>query len=146
MDHLYVVSYGWAMKPDIDYTKKLLDVLEAMPTPTYGIEDLQTAGVDIADPAFFQHICLFEDRGLFASADPARPQLYSYAHRDLPPRWQKVQMRLTAQGHDFAAALRTPQVVETIKSKAGEAGFAIWVQVAATMATAYFLKKVGLPQ
>lgn len=144
MDQLVVVSYTWGMKPDLDYTKKLLDVFEGFKTPTYDVDDIRAAGIDIDDPAFFFHFCLLEDRGLLSGADPEHPTLYKYIDRGRELFWTRAPMRLTAQGHDFAAALRTPTVLETIKSKAGEATFQVWVQAAASLASAYFLQKLGL--
>lgn len=133
------------MKPDIDYTKKLLDVLEGFDTPACRVTDVRDAGVDINDPTFFFHLRLLEDQRLLAAANPAYPALYIFrGKREQELMWTNMPMRLTSSGHDFAAALRTSSVLETIKTKLHEAAFATWVTTAGGLASAYALRQVGL--
>lgn len=132
------------MKPDLDYMKKLLEAIEDSSAPTCDVLTVRAAGIDIDDPNFLFHLRLLEDRGLMAGADRDHPALYTYTDRGRQVIWTRAPMRLTASGHDFAAALRNDTVFQTIKTKAADAGISAWTQVAGPLLVAVLSKALGL--
>lgn len=76
--------------------------------------------------------------------DPAPQPLPEEMWGILRPDGGAISIALTADGHDFAAALREPKVLATIKSKVSESSFAVWVQVAGALLKEIALNQVGL--
>ena len=52
-----------AMKPDLDYMKKLLEAFKSAPEPTTDINRLKDAGLDYEDKQFEFHMDIFRDKG-----------------------------------------------------------------------------------
>lgn len=123
------------MKPDLDYTKRLLDAIEAMPGPTRDTEESRAAGFSVDKTEFIFHLRLLEDQHLVEGA--ARAHVYVFTNLGRTVAWTRVPLRMTTHGHDLAANLRAPKVMEPIKTKYGEAAFNVWVHAAATLAGAY---------
>jgi hypothetical protein len=144
MDPLAVVSYRTSMKPDLDYIKQLLGAIEGLPAPTCDVLTVRAAGIDIDDPKFLFHLRIPEDRGLLAGADREHPALHTYTDRGRQVVWTRAPMRLTASGHDFAAALRNDTVFQSIKTKAADASISVWTQVAGPLLVAAVSKSLGL--
>ncbi len=131
------------MQPDPDQIKRILDTAEAAARSMIEVSDLRAAGIANDDALLF-HVRLLADRGLLEGA---------YAAKDLGIRpilgggavLGGAPLRLTAQGHEFAAALREPKIYERVKTVMAQSGLAVAVQLAGSIATQYAAQRLGLP-
>jgi hypothetical protein len=60
---------GIEMKPDPEYTRKLLTAFEEAPEPTTDLEELQERGIDCKSKEFRFHMQLLEDDGFVRRED-----------------------------------------------------------------------------
>lgn len=119
------------MKPDLDYTKRLLDAFEASEEPFTTFLKLQSHGIDTDDPMYLFHLRLLDDRGLVVSTGRVTNLGVTVGHGGVV--MAPVPLRLTADGHDFAAALRQPKVLEPLKEVARQAGMGAAIDTAKSM-------------
>src|ERR1035438_4738954 len=102
------------MKPDPEYTKKLLEAFEDSPDPTTNIDELQNLGLDYRTPEFYFHLRLLNDDG-FVERDDEEPGVGVTQSLDGHYSWAAIPMRLTADGHTFAEALRSQSGFQAVK-------------------------------
>jgi len=109
------------MKQDPDYAKKLLQAIEDWPEPYITGEDLLDQG--FKDPKILEHhIRLLRDRG-YIEADE-KSDLTVIIAASSPHRAIIVcQMRITADGHDFAAKMRNDTIFSKFKPLVQEFGW-----------------------
>lgn len=94
------------MKPDADYTRKLLAAFEDAPKPTTDIEELQECGLDYRQKEFMFHLRLLNDDG-FVQQEDGEPGIGLSRSVDGMYSWSVVPLRLTSSGHEFAVATRS---------------------------------------
>ena len=102
------------MKPDPDYLRSLLDVLQASPSPWPSIAYLKESGIEPNEHMLF-HLQLLSD-GEFVQ--PVNTD-GNFGFREFGGEvsWQNAYLRLTAQGHEFIEALDMKEVWDVIKSQ-----------------------------
>ena len=110
------------MKFNIEYFKELLETFEKIDDVSATVHDLAKKGFDLDDKNLPFHLDLMNDKGyLIAKTD--KPNYIGYARRtDGQIAWGSVPLRLTAQGHEFLAELKEPEVWEKIKEQFKESG------------------------
>ncbi len=129
------------MKPDQDYLKNFLEIAEAMPGPTFDIEDLQAAGLEYETDQFIFHMKILGDYGLI-ERDDGDPGYGLVRSVDGFMSWAVLPLRLTARGHEFAAALRNKEVWATIKREFKDASMSTLWDVSKKLLEAYTKKKL----
>lgn len=103
------------MKPDPEYTKKLLEAFEDSPDPTTDIDELQTRGLDYLTPEFYFHLRLLNDSG-FVKRDDDEPGIGVTQSLDGHYSWAAIPLRLTADGHTFAEAMRSHTGFQAVRN------------------------------
>ena len=128
------------MKFDIEYFKKLLETFEKIDDISITVFDLQKEGYDLEDKNLPFHLDLMNDKDfLKAKTDKANYVGYQRStNGDI--RWGSVSLRLTAQGHEFLAQLKEPEVWSKIKEQFKESGIDA-VKTAAKELTTILIKK-----
>ena len=102
------------MKPDPDYLRRLLDALQASPSPWPTTSYLSESGVEPDEQMLF-HLQLLND-GEFV--EPVNTDSnFGFMEMGTELGWQHASLRLTAQGHEFIEALDKKEVWDVIKSQ-----------------------------
>jgi hypothetical protein len=130
------------MKLDIEYLKQLMEAFEKVEDISITVFRLQEEGFNLEDKKLPFHLDLMNDKN-FLSAKTEKMNFVGYqrsSNGDI--RWGSVQLRLTAQGHEFLAELKEPEVWEKIKTQFKDSGFSAIKIAAKELATAYIKKKV----
>jgi hypothetical protein len=117
------------MKPDPDYTKKLLEGFEGSPQPTTDIQELQRLGLDYETPEFYFHLRLLNDGG-FVERDDEESGLGVERSADGGLYWSVIPLRLTADGHTFAEALRSQSGFQAVKKSLVQSSLGIMRDIA----------------
>jgi hypothetical protein len=117
------------MKPDPEYTKKLLEAFEDSPQPTTDIQELQRLGLDYETPEFYFHVRLLDDGG-FIERDDEEPGLGVERSADGALFWSVVPLRLTADGHTFAEAMRSHSGFQAVKNSLVKSSLSIMRDIA----------------
>lgn len=102
------------MKPDPEYTRKLLTAFEDSPEPTTDIEELQERGLDYRQKEFMFHLRLLNDDG-FVQQEDGQPGIGLSRSIDGLYSWSAIPLRLTSSGHEFAVAMRSEQGFQAVK-------------------------------
>ena len=128
------------MKIDHEYLKNLLIAFEDSEGVETNIIELKEAGFDHNDMKFIFHMRLLDDQNLVLRTDGENGfGLYqgidSYS-------WSVMPLRLTAQGHDFIAALRQKEVWNTVRDNFKEASISTLIEVTKELAKGFAMKKV----
>lgn len=131
------------VKPDPEYTKKLLDAFEASPEPTTDIRELQSLGLDYEKPEFYFHLRLLNDSG-FVERDDEEPGLGVERSADGGLYWSVIPLRLTAEGHTFAEALRSHSGFQAVKNSLVKSSLSIMRDIAVA-AFKTEISKHGIP-
>ena len=128
-----VMDYAADMKPDIDYTRQLLEALQAIPLPDFTVKEIRDSGVDTNDDRFAFHLMHLQQGGQIRCAAPVYKKASGRRY------WTSEEIYLTPAGHLLASSLRTSGVVETVKSK-GDIAFDTMVGVATSAAMSWLMK------
>lgn len=102
------------MKPDPEYTRKLLTAFEDSPEPTTDIEFLRECGLDYSQKEFMFHLRLLNDDG-FVQQEDGEPGIGLSRSIDGMYSWSVLPLRLTSSGHEFAVAMRSEQGFQAVK-------------------------------
>jgi hypothetical protein len=129
------------VKIDQDYLKKLLEACQASESPTFDIEDLQAAGVDIDDKPFEFHMMILTDHG-FLERDDGDPGFGLTKGIDGFLSWSVLPLRLTASGHQFIEALSNKEVWSAIKHGFKDASITTLKTVSLKLLEGYAKKKI----
>lgn len=129
------------MKIDQHYLKNLLIAFEDIEGPQTNIRELKEAGFDYSDQKFIFHMCLLDDQNLIARTD-GRPGFGLSLAADDGGSWVVIPLRLTAQGHDFIAALRQKEVWNSVKENFKEASISTLLDVSKQLAQGFAKQKV----
>ena len=102
------------MKQDPEYLRKLLDTLQASPSPWPRIGYLEASGIEPDEQMLF-HLQLLNDGGFVQSMDDDSAFGFEevcdeFCYRD-------VSLRLTAQGHEFIEALDKQEIWDVVKGQ-----------------------------
>jgi hypothetical protein len=108
---------GIEMKPDPEYTRKLLTAFEEAPEPTTDLEELQERGIDCESKGFRFHMQLLEDDG-FVRREDGEWGLGLDRSADGLYTWNVLPLRLTASGHEFAQAMENSHGFQAVKRAA----------------------------
>lgn len=129
------------MKLDRDYLKGLLEAFEKSEKPYTDIQELEKHGYLYKEDQFIFHLQILSDKGLVIPSNPRSGLGYSLGlNRDVS--WSIVPLRLTAQAHEFLAAIRQDSVWNTIKSDFKEASIDTVISVSKQLAEGWAKKKV----
>lgn len=131
------------MKPDPEYTKKLLEAFEDSPEPTTDIRELQRLGLDYETPAFYFHLRLLNDGG-FVERDDEESGLGVDRSADGGLYWSVIPLRLTADGHTFTEALLSHSGFQAVKDSLVKSSLSIMRDIAVA-AFKSELAKHGVP-
>jgi hypothetical protein len=131
------------MKPDPEYTRKLLTALEDSPEPTTDIEELHERGLDYTQKEFMFHLRLLNDDG-FVQQEDGEPGIGLSRSADGMYSWSVVPLRLTSSGHEFAVAMRSDQGFQAVKKSIIVPGLRFMRDIAVAAFKAEFTKH-GLP-
>ena len=102
------------MKPDPEYTRKLLTAFEDSPEPTTDIRELQERGLDYEQEEFMFHLRLLSDDG-FVQQEDGEPSIGLYRSADGLYSWSVIPLRLTSSGHEFAQAMENEHGFRAVK-------------------------------
>lgn len=102
------------MKPDPEYTRKLLTAFEEAAEPTTDIFELKERGFDYQTNEFLFHLRLLNDDG-FVVLESGERGIGVDRSIDGVYSWSAVPLRLTSSGHEFAVALRSEQGFQAVK-------------------------------
>ena len=131
-----------AMYIDAHYLRELLGVFRRSSKPFTNINHLEKSGFDCDDDVFLFHMQLLEDTDLLRT--PSGKSL-GYTHSDSGVgAWLTRDMRLTAKGHDLAAALDQDEVWDIIKNEFRNEGLSMLMKIALTLAETYAMKRIDL--
>lgn len=130
------------MKPDPEYTKLLLEALQAAASPWPRISDIQDAGIEVDGELAF-HLELLADDGFLESLDGDGGFGIAPGIGEHEWSYQDVRMRLTAQGHSFLEILETEDVWSTVKRDFKDASFETLYKVGRSMIETYAKRKVN---
>jgi hypothetical protein len=117
------------MKPDPEYTKKLLEAFEDSPDPTTDIDELQKLGLDYRTPEFYFHLRLFNDNG-FVERDDEESGIGVERSLDGHYSWSVISLRLTADGHTFAEAMRSHSGFRAVRTSLVKSSISIMRDIA----------------
>lgn len=131
------------MKPDPEYTRKLLIAFEESPEPTTDIQELKESGLDYQSKEFMLHLRLLEDNG-FVSREDGEWGLGLDRSADGLYTWNVLPLRLTASGHEFAEAMRNEHGFQAVRKSLVKSSLNIMRDIAVTAFKAE-LVKYGLP-
>ncbi|WP_337020858.1 DUF2513 domain-containing protein [Pantoea anthophila] len=129
------------MKIDQYYLKKLLIAFEDNEGPQTNIRELKEAGFDYNDQKFIFHMRLLDDQNLIARTD-GRPGFGLSLGADDGGSWTVLPLRLTAQGHDFIAALRQKEVWNSVKEGFQEASISTLIDVSKQLAQGFAKQRI----
>lgn len=102
------------MKPDPEYTRKLLTAFEDSPEPTSDIEELTERGLDYREKEFMFHLRLLNDDG-FVEREDGEPGIGLVRSADGFYSWSALPLRLTSSGHEFAQAMENDHGFRAVK-------------------------------
>ena len=106
------------MKPDLEYIKKILDILQDWDQPHMKIGEFGKHGIDIDGKEFRHHIeQLIYDEQLITFKVFIKRLYTGAADGSCTQANRNADLRLTSDGHKFAEALNTPNVWELIISE-----------------------------
>jgi hypothetical protein len=105
------------MKPDSEYTRKLLIAFEEALDPTTDIYELRERGLDYESKEFMFHLRLLEDDG-FVEREDGEPGFGLVRSVDGMYSWSVLPLRLTSSGHEFAVAMRSEHGFQAVKKSA----------------------------
>jgi hypothetical protein len=117
------------VKPDPEYTKKLLEAFEDSPEPTTDIDELQSRGLDYRTPEFYFHLRLLNDNG-FVERDDEEPGIGVSRSLDGNYSWAAIPLRLTADGHTFAEAMRSNSGFQAVRNSLVKSSLSIMRDIA----------------
>ena len=131
------------MKPDADYLRRLLTAFQNAPNPTTDIGELEGAGLSLDDPKFEFHMMLLQDGG-FVESESGMAGIGLSKGADGAIQWSVIPLRLTAAGHEFAEAMGSSKVLQTLKKNFIGASISMMRDVAVAMFKAEIAKHTGL--
>ena len=132
------------MKPNPEYTRKLLTAFEDAPKPTTDIRELQERGVDYRSDEFVFHMQLLEDNG-YVQREDAEPGFGLVRSVDGFCSWCVLPLRLTASGHEFAEAMESEHGFQAVKKSLIKSSLRIMKDVAVGAFRAELTKHGFLP-
>ena len=131
------------MKSDAEYLKKFLTAFQDAPNPTTDIRELEGAGLSIDDPKFEFHMMLLQDGGFMESESRAGGIGLSKG-ADGSIQWSVIPLRLTASGHEFAEAMESSKVLQTLKKGFVGASLSTMRDVAVAISKLELAKHAGI--
>lgn len=129
------------MKSDQEYIKGLLEAFEAAKHSTTDIYELKENGYDFTDERFIFHLKILRDLCLIEQEGGGTTLGYSRGAGG-NTTWSPAPLRLTAQGHDFIAALRNKEIWNTIKNEFKDASIGTLCKTAKELSEAYVKSKI----
>ena len=129
------------MKIDQDYLKRLLEIAQGSPTPTFTIEDFDREGADHDTDAFEFHMQILNEQGLIVQ-DDGDDGFGMFKSIDGHRSWSVLPLRLSADGHEFIEALENKEVWSTIKREFKGASIKTLKDVGLQLLEGYAKKKV----
>lgn len=130
------------MRIDYEYLKNLLVAFEDQKKPFPLISDIHESGIEI-DRNFAFHMSILSDQGFVKylnnkGTDPFEADV----HDPDGFSWWDCNIRLTAQGYEFLAALKQQGVLEAIKEEIKESSIETVWKVAQGVATKIAAQKL----
>ena len=129
------------MKINQDYLKRLLELAQGSPTPTFSILDFERAGMPYDSDEFEFHMQILNDQNLIVQ-DDGDSGFGMVKGIDGIRSWSVLPLRLSADGHEFIEALENAQVWETIKREFKGASIKTLKDVGLQLLEGYAKKKV----
>jgi Hypothetical protein (DUF2513) len=126
------------MKPDPEYTRKLLEAFRDAPDPTTDINELKERGLSHETAEFYFHLRLLDDDGFVARDDgePGIGAAGSGGHHS----WPVVPLRLTASGHEFAEAMENKTAFAAVKKSFASSSLSVMRDIAVSVLKAELAK------
>jgi hypothetical protein len=131
------------MRIDYEYMSKILDVFLEASTPTVTWDDFEPLreGSDEGEHRFVFHIEILADKGLVVGGlDDGSIGIQRNSGEYLV---SVIPWRLTADGHDFAAALVKPGILDRIKEKFQKEALSTVIEIAKKLAEKQAEKLLG---
>ena len=137
---------GMAMKLDHEIIKKILLAFEKSETPYTDLRKIaELSGIDYTDNRLFYHCELLADQGLIVGQNgSSNIGIGSYDFPNDIVNVSLVNIRLSAMGHEYIAAIKKPEIWEKTKKVVGEGGLAIMVETAKSVLQGFINSKVGI--
>ncbi|MGP1949085.1 hypothetical protein [Citrobacter sp. wls615] len=133
------------MVKNLEYMKGMLEVFLKAKTPFISTKDLAEAGYDICSNEGMFHYLLLIEQGYISNKDLITNDITKLGY--MRHRGYMLDMgtevRLSAQGQEFAQALNEPTVFEKLKSMS-DAPLSTIKDVGLELTKAYLKKKFGL--
>lgn len=126
------------MKPDPEYTKRLLEAFRDAPEPTTDINELQECGLSYETAEFYFHLRLLDDDG-FVERDDGEPGV-GVAGSGGHYIWSAFPLRLTASGHEFAEAMANKTAFAAVKRSFASSSLSIMREIAVSVLKAEVAK------
>lgn len=131
------------MKPNPEYTRKLLTAFEEATEPTTDIYELKERGLDFESKEFMFHLRLLEDDG-FVEREDREPGIGLVRSVDGIYSWSVLPLRLTSGGHEFAVAMQSEHGFQAVKKSVIIPGLRLMRDIAVGALKAELVKH-GLP-
>lgn len=133
------------MVKNLEYMKGMLEVFLMAKTPFISTKDLADAGFSICSNEGMFHYLLLIEQGYISNKDLVTDDITKLGY--LRHRGLLIDMgtdvRLSAQGQEFAQALNEPKVFERLKSMS-DAPLSTIKDIGLELTKAYLKKKFGL--
>ncbi|MGD1335867.1 DUF2513 domain-containing protein [Vibrio harveyi] len=123
------------MKVDYEYLKQLLEAFEEVPKPFPLIGEISQISSSVNNQFAF-HMGILHDQGFIQYLFSNGRSPFTPDYDDIDDfSWCDCNVRLTAQGHDFLAALRQKNIWKAVKEDLKENSIETVWKVAQAMAT-----------
>lgn len=127
------------MRPEPEYTRQLLTAFENSPEPTTSIFELKLHGFDYLSNEFYFHLRLLNDGG-FVEREDREPGIGVERSIDGLYSWSDLPLRLTASGHEFAAAMENEHGFQAVKKSLVKSSLSMMRDIAVTALKAELVK------
>lgn len=138
------------MRIEADYVKALLEVFLNAETTTVNLDDFpmldysdaETPEQEKEQRRFVFHMEILEDGAFIETTNDTSGSIVVQRLSGDQYTWQRIPLRLTATGHDFAAALTKPGIFEKLRDEFADEGPGAFAKAAIALGVKMAEKKL----